>query len=128
MYYNDFVDDLIAGLVDICLADLKCGNGDCAQRLLGSADYMEVVKRNILLAAGHCDLIIRHLVLPGHAKCCLEPILGWISAELPAVKVSLRGNYVPPAQLKAAPAGYLPSEEFRRAVDFAAGRGLMLVQ
>jgi len=128
MYYSDIVDDFIAGLVDTCLADLKCGNSDCAQRLLGSADYVEVVKRNILLAAGHCDLIIRYLVLPGHAKCCLEPILGWISAELPTVKVSLRGNYVPPAQVKAAPAGYLSSEEFRRAVDFAAGRGLMLVQ
>jgi putative pyruvate formate lyase activating enzyme len=128
MYYTDFVDDLIAGLVDICLADLKCGNGDCAQRLLGSADYLEVVKRNILLAAGHCDLIIRHLVLPGHAKCCFEPILDWISAELPTVKLSLRGNYVPPAQVKASPGEYLPSDEFRRAVDFAARRGLMLVQ
>jgi putative pyruvate formate lyase activating enzyme len=128
MYYNDFVDDLIAGLVDICLADIKCGNNKCADRLLGRADYLEIVRRNILLAAEHSDLIIRYLVLPGHAKCCLEPILNWLSADLPTVKVSLRGNYVPPAQVKTAPADYLLSEEFRRAVNFAARRGLMLVQ
>jgi putative pyruvate formate lyase activating enzyme len=128
MYYSDFVDDLIAGLVGVCLADFKCGCGDCARRLLGSADYVEVVKKNILLAAGHCDLIIRHLVLPGHKKCCLEPILDWISSELPTVKLSLRGNYVPPAQVSAAPKEYLPTDEFKRAVDFAARRGLMLVQ
>jgi putative pyruvate formate lyase activating enzyme len=128
MYYNDFIDDLISGLVDVCLADLKCGNNRCAERLLGREDYLEVVKRNILLAAEHSDLIIRYLVLPGHTKCCFEPILDWLSSELPTVKVSLRGNYVPPAHVTTAPADYLPSDEFRRAVNFAAGRGLMLVQ
>jgi putative pyruvate formate lyase activating enzyme len=30
MYYNDCVDDLLRGLIDVCLADLKCGNPRCA--------------------------------------------------------------------------------------------------
>ena len=30
MYYLDVVDDLMAGLIDVYVADLKCGNGKCA--------------------------------------------------------------------------------------------------
>ena len=128
MYYDTIVDELMAGLIDICLADLKCGNADCANRLLGSADYVEVAKRNILRAVRHCDVIVRYLVLPGHTDCCLRPILNWLSAELPNVKLSLRGNYVPPVQAAAAPLRYLQSDELKRAEHLAVGKGLTLVQ
>ncbi len=128
MYYSIIVDELMAGLIDICLADLKCGNADCANRLLASADYVEVAKRNILKAVGHSDVIVRYLVLPGHIDCCLEPILSWLSAELPNAKLSLRGNYVPPVEATAAPRRYLQADEFRRAEHLAAEKGLTLVQ
>ncbi len=128
MYYNEIVDELMSGLMDICLADLKCGNSDCARRLVGCEDYMEVVKRNIVKASRSCDVIVRHLLLPGHFDCCVSPILEWLSAEAPKVKVSLRGNYVPPAQAKEAPLGYLQPEELRRAEELARKRGLNLIQ
>lgn len=128
MYYNSIVDELMAGLIDICLADLKCGNADCANRLLGSADYVEVAKSNILRAVRHCDVIVRYLVLPGHSDCCLEPILNWLSAEAPSVKLSLRGNYVPPVEAQAAPVRYLQPDELKRAEQLAVGKGLTLVQ
>jgi putative pyruvate formate lyase activating enzyme len=128
MYYNKVVDELMAGLMDICLADLKCGNGECAKRLLDSADYVETAKQNILRAVRHSDVIVRHLLLPGHIDCCLEPILSWLAAELPKAKVSLRGNYVPPAQAETAPLIYLQPDELRRAEYLAREKGLTLIQ
>jgi putative pyruvate formate lyase activating enzyme len=128
MYYNDIVDRLMAGLIDICLADFKVGNNNCARKLLGVCSYMEVVEENIVKAAKHSDVIIRHLVIPGHSKCCLEPIFKWIAKKLPDVKLSLRSSYVPPVQSGASPSGYLTPEEMQNAVRLAENMGLRLVK
>ena len=128
MYYNDIVDDLLTGIVDIYLADFKCGNNGCAKVLVGADDYIEVVKSNILKAAEHADVIVRHLLIPGHGKCCLEPILQWLAAEIPDVKLSLRDNYVPPAKASLAPEKYLEPEEFQYATKLAENMGLKLVK
>jgi len=128
MYYNEIVNEMMAGLIDVCLADFKCGNDECALKLLGSADYVDVVKRNILRCRDNCDMIIRHLIMPGHIECCLKPILEWIAQKMPKVKVSLRGNYVPPAEAVYAPAGYLKEEDFANAWNMAKNMGLMLIK
>lgn len=128
MYYNDIVDKLMAGLVDVYLADFKCGNNNCAEVLLGANNYMEIVKRNILKAAEHADVIIRHVVIPGHSECCLKPILEWLTTEIPDVKLSLRGNYVPPVQVTSAPTRYLEPDDMQSAVDLAKNMGLKLVK
>ena len=128
MYYNDIVDELMAGLVDIYLADFKCGNNTCSEILLGADNYVEVVKQNILKAAGHADVIVRHVVLPGHGDCCLKPILTWLKTEIPNVKLSLRDNYVPPVQYRSAPCKYLEPEEMRSAQGLAKIMGLKLVK
>jgi len=128
MYYNDIVDDLMAGLVDVYLADFKCGNNTCSEVLLGADNYVEVVKRNILKAAGHADVIVRHIVLPGHSDCCLKPIYSWLRTEIPDVKLSLRDNYVPPVPCRSAPRKYLEPEEMLNAVGLAKNMGLKLVK
>jgi putative pyruvate formate lyase activating enzyme len=128
MYYNAFVDTLLRGFVDIYLADLKCGNGQCAEALLDASDYVEVARRNICLAGEHASLIVRHLLLPGHAECCLKPTLQWVAAEVPDAKVSLRMNYVPPTEAVSAPSGYLTSPEMSAAVDYSRALGLKLIR
>ena len=128
MYYNAIVDELMTGLMDICLADFKCGNNECAGRLLDSQDYVEVVKENILRATRHSDVIVRCLMLPGHIDCCVVPILEWLAKEASSVKVSLRGNYVPPAEAKEAPLEYLSPAEFEKAQNLAKKLGLNLIQ
>ncbi|UCG47806.1 MAG: radical SAM protein [Phycisphaerales bacterium] len=128
MYYNRIVDDLLVGLVDIYLADLKCGNAECAEMLLGAADYVDVAGENIKRAAAGARVIVRHLVLPGHQKCCLEPTLKWLAQELPQAEVSIRGDYVPPAAPASAPADYLTAAGMDAAVDLAAQMGLNLIQ
>jgi putative pyruvate formate lyase activating enzyme len=128
MYYNDIVDELIAGLADVYLADLKVGNERCAGAILGAADYPDVAKGNIVKASRRSRVIVRHLILPGHRECCLKPVLKWLAEELPAVEVSLRGDYFPSADAAASPAGYLSRDEFQNAIRFAAQLQLNLVK
>jgi putative pyruvate formate lyase activating enzyme len=116
------------GLIDVYLADLKCGNADCAELLLGAKDYVTVAKQNILNACERTDVIVRHVVLPGHRECCLNPILTWLAAETPEVKLSLRDNYVPPAEAVAAPKGYLGEEDMQNAIHLAESTGLKLIE
>lgn len=127
MYFNVQVHELLDGLVDIYLADLKCGNSSCAEALLDAADYVEVAKKNIIEASHHADVIVRHLVMPGHRECCLEPTLKWLAENQPEVKVSLRNDYTPPAEVTIAPAGYVGQADMRDALDMARRMGLNLV-
>ena len=127
MYYNVCVDTLLRGFVNVYLADLKCGSRRCAEALLDASDYVDVARRNIRAAGEHSSLIIRHLLLPGHAECCLKPTLHWIAAEVPEAKVSLRANYVPPAAALSAPLGYLDRAEANAAFDYARRLGLRLI-
>ncbi len=128
MYYNDIINELIEGLADVYLADIKVGNNRCAEKILGAADYPEVVKKNILRASGRGRLLLRHVILPGHTECCLKPILHWIADEIPEAELSLRTNYVPPAGAKAAPTGYLSDKEFENAQQIATKLRLNLVK
>ena len=52
------------------------------------------VTRNLLTAAGQGDLIVRHLLLPGHSDCCFRPIVAWVKANLPVAKFSVRDGYL----------------------------------
>lgn len=128
MYYNGSVDTLLHRFVSVYLADLKCGDRRCAEALLGAGDYVDVARENILMASRHSDLIVRHLVLPGHADCCLRPTLRWLAREIPHVKLSLRTNYVPPAGAGPAPGGYLLPEEAEAARNEAQDLGLRLME
>jgi putative pyruvate formate lyase activating enzyme len=86
---------LMDGAVDVFVADFKFGNDACARRLAGVNRYVEVVTRNLLAASRQADLIVRHLLLPGHHDCCFVPIANWLRERLPAAKLSLRDCYLP---------------------------------
>lgn len=128
MYYNTVVDELMAGLVDIYLADLKCGNEKCSRLLLGCDDYFEVAKKNIVCAEKHSKVILRHLILPGHFECCTKPVLTWFSQNLPKSKLSLRADYTPPATCVSCPKVYLSYAELKNVTDFATQLSLNIVQ
>lgn len=86
---------LLAGVVDVYVADFKFGNDACARRIASVDRYLDTVTRNLAIAASQADLIVRHLLLPGHFDCCFSPIVRWLSQNLPAVKFSLRDGYQP---------------------------------
>jgi len=128
MYFSPLVLEVLDGLADVVLADFKAWDTGCGKRLLGAADYAVWVRLNLRRERRLGDLIVRHLVLPGHFECCTRPILEFLARDLPGVKVSLRGDYVPPARAKRAPAGYLTKREHDRALDAARSYGLNVIE
>jgi putative pyruvate formate lyase activating enzyme len=105
--------ELLDGVVEIYLADFKFGNNSCAQRLAGVSRYVEIVTRNLQIVAGRGkqvgqvrrlshqaspsspQVIVRHLLLPGHLHCCFRPIVAWLSEYLPEARLSVRDGYLP---------------------------------
>ena len=87
--------ELLAGLFDVWLADYKFGNDSCARRLARVGNYSEVVRENLLWASDGTELIIRHLLMPGHVECCWRAVALWLASEMPGTKVNLRAGFWP---------------------------------
>jgi putative pyruvate formate lyase activating enzyme len=121
---------LLDGIFDLWLADMKFGNPLCAKRLAGVPDYMAVVTENLIWARQRADLIVRHLLLPGHLDCCWKPIANWLMTELPGVKVSLRTEFWPAWHFRrhGELRGTVSAAEAQRALRIADEFGLNLVQ
>lgn len=67
--------DLLDGVVGLYLADFKFGNDECAQALAGVERYTEILTRNLKRVADQAEVIVRHLLLPGHLDCCFRPVV-----------------------------------------------------
>ncbi len=86
---------LLQGLFNVWCIDCKFGNDACAARLANAPHYCAVVRENVVWAALHADLIVRHLAMPGHLECCWQPIAAWLGKHVPGVKVSLGTGFWP---------------------------------
>jgi putative pyruvate formate lyase activating enzyme len=117
------------GLFDVWLADYKFGNDRCSERLAGVANYGAIVRENLLWASRHSELIVRHLLMPGHLECCWWPVAEWLATELPGVKVSLRPAFWPAWHAERHPElrRTVPAGERRRAFQIADELGLNLI-
>jgi len=89
---------ILRELVDIWLPDFKFGNNKCAIRLSRTPWYFETVAENHRLIYGWGeDIVIRHLIMPGHVECCTKPVLKWIAENMPEVPVNVMDQYHPDA-------------------------------
>lgn len=127
MYFDPVVFEVLAGLVDVYLADFKCGNAACGRKLLGARDYVDTVQRNLVLARARAGLVIRHVVLPGHGSCCRAPMARWLARTMPDVAFSLRSDYVPPVPALETPGEYVGPEEYADARTCVRAMGVNLV-
>ena len=121
--------ELLNGVVNVYVADFKFGNDECATRIARVSNYGAVVTNNLKIAAVQADLIVRHLLLPGHFDCCFKPIVAWLQSEMPDAKFSLRDGYQPRWQARrhlelAAP---LSRTDADRARTFAQEAGLNVI-
>jgi len=98
MYMAAEVLQILDGVVDSYLADLKFGNGECAATTAGVQGYLPVVQRNLLDVNRQAAVIVRHLVMPGHLECCARPALEWLAGNLPEARVSMLVQYRPTVQ------------------------------
>lgn len=128
MYMTEESMKLLDGVIDVYLTDFKYGNDKCALRLSNAPDYMRIVGRNHRLARAQAEMIVRHLVLPGHVECCSRPILNWIAKNLSNVKVNVMAQYRPAHRAKEFKEIDRPlaKSEYWRAVEIADGLGLDL--
>jgi uncharacterized Fe-S radical SAM superfamily protein PflX/intein/homing endonuclease len=100
--------ELMDGVVDVYMPDLKLMSSDHARRYLGKREYSDVMTRNVremhrqvgelvldergLAVRG---LICRHLVMPGLIDET-EAVLRWVAEELgPGTYVNVMGQYYP---------------------------------
>lgn len=95
MYTSSEAMKLLDGIIDLYLGDFRYGNDECAKKYSEVSNYFSVVTRNFKEAAQKTDVILRHLVLPGHLECCTKNIFEWVKQEIPQVYVNLMFQYRP---------------------------------
>lgn len=134
MYMSEEAMTLLRDIIDIWLPDLKYGNNECAWRLSKVRNYWEIVTRNIKVAHDSSDIIIRHLVLPGHVECCTRRVLEWIASNTPRALVNIMDQYRPEHIVAKHPVLYpeiarKPSaSELKTAYEIADSLGIMYQQ
>jgi len=123
--------DLLNGIVDVYLPDLKYSNPACALRWSKVEDYPEVARQTIMrMVDQHVLVMVRILLLPGHLHCCHLPALHFLASLPIPPKVSIRGQYSPDWKITASDgemATRLTKEEVESATGIARSLGLALV-
>jgi putative pyruvate formate lyase activating enzyme len=122
MYMSPAVIELLDGVVQWYLADFKFGNDECARQYAGVPRYSDVVRRNLLSVARQAELVIRHVLMPGHLGCCFQPVADWAAEHLPGVRFQLYPGYVPcgPASCDATLGRLNTRADVRAATDYLA--------
>jgi putative pyruvate formate lyase activating enzyme len=131
--------DLLDGVVDVYLPDLKYASDENALKYSDAANYVETARRAILTMHSQVGnlvtdthgravrgLILRHLILPEDVSGTTET-LWWIRENLPcSVTVSLMAQYSPLHRGAQFPAlsKRISQEDYERAVDLAWDLGL----
>lgn len=123
--------NLLRGVVDVYLSDFKYGNDRCAERLSKVPNYFGIVSRNHLLAKKDSELVIRHLVLPNHMKCCTKPVLDFVAKNFKdRVIVNVMQQYRPEYKADQYPdiSKGLRDGEFEEAISYAERLGLNFIR
>jgi putative pyruvate formate lyase activating enzyme len=125
MYHSFEAGKLLEGVVDVFLADFKYGNNECALRYSKVEEYMETVTSN-LIAGKDAEILMRHLVIPGHVECCTKNVIGWTSKNIPEVRFNLMFQYRPEYLAYMYPEinKYIGIEEREKAIKMAKDAGL----
>jgi putative pyruvate formate lyase activating enzyme len=134
--------ELMDGVVDVYMPDLKLISSEHARRYLGKREYSDVMRRNVRemhrqvgglvvdeRGLARRGLICRHLVMPGLLDET-EAVLRWVAEELgPGTYVNLMGQYYPAGKVgkngRYEEIDRRPDpEELRRAFEIADSLGL----
>mgnify|MGYP000850259011 FL=1 len=95
MYHSPEIAEILEGVVDVYLGDFKYGNNKCAQKYSKVKNYLEIVQPNFEFAYKTAEILLRHLVLPGHLECCTRPISEWVAKHIPQIRFNLMFQYRP---------------------------------
>lgn len=127
MYMTPESMKLLEGTIDVYLADFRYGNDRDAEHYSSAKNYWKVTTRNFLIAREQAELLVRHLVLPGHVECCTVPIVKWCAENLGRdVRFNLMFQYRPEYRASNFPEINRPltDREVARAIEIVKGEGL----
>ncbi len=96
-FNTEIAISLLMDIIDLWLPDFKFGNNNCGLIYCGVQNYFDILCRNLkmIYRGGKEDIIIRHLLMPGHIDCCTEPILKFVRDNIPNVQVNIMEQYRP---------------------------------
>ena len=111
----------LRGIVSTWLIDLKFGNDACGRVLGGVSQYHQTVMGLLPLLERSGEVIVRHLLMPGHLECCTKPALTALRASHPSFALNVMTGYLPMGLGAASgPMSHsLSSEEVREGIAFA---------
>ncbi|MBN2209084.1 MAG: radical SAM protein [Candidatus Coatesbacteria bacterium] len=93
LYLSEDALELVAHAADTFIVDIHFGCERCARVIAGAENYLEIMTRN-LQSLQHKDVLLRHLLLPGHIDCCLPGVVEIVS-RFPDWPFSLLTNFHP---------------------------------
>ncbi len=127
MYHSFEAGRLLEGVVDVFLADFKYGNNECALSYSKVEEYMETVTSNMIYAGKDAEILMRHLVIPGHVECCTRKVIEWTPRNIPEVRFNLMFQYRPEYLACMYPEinKYVGPEEKQKAIKMAKEAGLI---
>ncbi len=93
---NKVAYQLLDGVVDVYIPDLKYGNNQCGCEWSGVKNYIDTVHYRIdeMVSQG-VPVFVRILILPGHGSCCHVPAIKWLKRYKDNVVLNLMGQYFP---------------------------------
>lgn len=112
-------------LCDWALFDLRYSRDDSALCLSSAPGYVEAARSAVKWAAANARLVVRILVLPGHADEAIEN-LAWLATEVSnEIPVSVMAQYTPAYMAKQHPPldRMVSREEYESVVDAACDFG-----
>jgi putative pyruvate formate lyase activating enzyme len=126
MYHSPEIAEILEGVVDVYLGDFKYGNNACARKYSKIKNYLEIVQPNFEFAYKTAEILLRHLVLPGHLECCTKPIAEWVAKNTPHIRFNLMFQYRPCYRAMEYPGlgRRLTPEEEARAIDIVRKAGI----
>jgi len=100
-YASRTVYELLRGVVDIYIPDMKFHDKGCSQNLAGGcSNYFEMFQEGITeMVQQGVPIIVRMLVMPGHLQCCHFPLIKYLARYNKHVRLNIMGQYYPDYQV-----------------------------
>lgn len=95
-YASKIVYKLLSGIVDAYIPDMKFYSKICSKSLSGCENYFEMFQEGIAeMVKQDVPIFVRMLIMPGHKKCCHEPLIEFLAKYNHQLKLNILGQYYP---------------------------------
>ncbi len=95
LYVPREVVNLLVGVVDVLVCNVRYAEEACAQRYSDAPGYPAIARKALEALAGRIRVSLRHLVLPGHIECCTAGVARMMQETFPDEPLMLLTQYAP---------------------------------